>query len=635
MRRELRQRFADQEAVGAEEHPPALLEQPVHDVHDVRMEERLAARYRDDGGLGSLGRSKALLHAQALSGAGRVLPNTAASNAVQVAVLERFEHEHHREQAPALRPTATRHKVPSKIPRQSPRSSHPDSLSAAADQEARRAPACRGSHETYCEVGADHIRGAAQGQGGLWRKTSVGPRPRVKPSDVAHRPRDGLELRIETPLANLQFAALGPAGFAYSTEGRRTATLGAQGMEKGGGGTMAVLWSVTAAALLAWAYLALGRGLFWHVAPRLEPGDGSRGDAFAGGPAPAVAAVIPARNEEDVLPTTLPTVLRQSYGGPFRVTLVDDRSEDATAQVARDAAAAVGEETCLAVLNGTPLPEGWSGKVWALAQGTAAERAGQRPEYFWFTDADIAHEPWVLASLVERAERDRLDLVSVMAVLRVDTGSDRLLIPAFVYFFAKLYPFRWVSDPLRRNAGAAGGCVLVRRSALEKAGGLTAMRSALIDDCRLGRLIKRSGGRIWLGYSSGVQSVRRYGTVASVWDMVARSAYDQLGYSPLLLTGTILGMLFLYALGPVICLAGAVAAALGTRGALPLSFLGAAAWALPSATFIPILRHHGVPGWRSLFLPAAGALYAAMTLSSAYRHATGRGGAWKGRVHGE
>ena len=416
---------------------------------------------------------------------------------------------------------------------------------------------------------------------------------------------------------------------------------------------MLALWGVAAASLAAWIGLLVGRGFFWWPSPRLEPPAPGQNP-----PERAVVAVVPARNEAGILPRTLPTVLTQDHTGPFRVVLVDDRSEDGTATAARAATEAVSAGDRLEVVDGGPLPAGWSGKVRAMDRGVeaalgrlvnrrldrsapqaaSAARVGawsvaERPDFLWFTDADVAHEPWVLGALVAKAEAEGLDLVSVMATLRVDSAWDRLLVPAFVYFFAKLYPFRFVGDPRRRNAGAAGGCVLVRRSALERAGGLEKIRSELIDDCALGRLIKRTGGRIWLGYSRGVRSVRGHGSLGSVWEMVARSAYTQLGHSPLNLAGTILGMLFLYALAPGACLAGGIAGALGVAGAIPLLVLGGAAWALMAASFVPLLRHHGVGGAVAPLLPVAGVLYTAMAVSSAWRHWRGRGGAWKGRTY--
>ncbi len=394
---------------------------------------------------------------------------------------------------------------------------------------------------------------------------------------------------------------------------------------------MHALWGVCGGNLVAWIVLLSLRGGYWRVRPLLDSAPVVPGAQRAEWP--SVAAVIPARNEAAVIGDVLPTVLVQDYPGPFHVTLVDDRSEDGTGDVALAAAARLGRGERLTVVRGEPLPTGWAGKVWAMSQGTATSAAA-RAAYVWFTDADIAHDPGILRALVEQAETDRLDLVSLMARLRVDSGWDRLLIPAFVYFFSKLYPFRFVSDPRRRTAGAAGGCMLVRRAALERAGGVEEIRGALIDDCALGRLIKRSGGRIWLGFTRSVSSVRVYGTLRSTWDMVARSAYTQLRYSPLLLFGTVLGMLFLYATGPAAALGGLIAAALGVPGSVTLSALGVAAWLLQSLSFLPILRLHGAGYRPAAFLPWAGVLYVAMTVDSAWRHATGRGGAWKGRVQG-
>ncbi len=401
---------------------------------------------------------------------------------------------------------------------------------------------------------------------------------------------------------------------------------------------MLAAWVAAGACLILWIGLVAFRGGFWRLVPRLDASSQGcarpRSAAWPANPrVPSVAAVVPARNEADVLPETLPTVISQEYPGAFHVTLVDDRSEDETAAIARDIAVAAGRPDRLTVLRGEPLPEGWAGKVWALDQGIGrGQPAGS--DYVWFTDADIAHDPGVLRTLVKKAESEDLDLVSLMARLRVDSRWDRLLIPAFVYFFAKLYPFRFVADPRRRSAGAAGGCVLVRRRVLAEAGGVEAIRSALIDDCALGRLIKRHGGRIWLGFTRSVRSVRRYGTLRSTWDMVARSAYDQLHYSLALLVGTVVGMMLLYAVAPLATLGGLAAALFGVPGAIPLAVLGTLAWALMTASFVPILRHHTTDRWPAALLPVAGALYTAMVLSSAWRHLTGRSGVWKGRARG-
>jgi hopene-associated glycosyltransferase HpnB len=390
---------------------------------------------------------------------------------------------------------------------------------------------------------------------------------------------------------------------------------------------MVTAWLVGCASFVAWIVLMIGRGGFWRPLPLL---DAAHEMPDLRENPPSVAAIIPARNEESVLAQTLPSVLGQEYDGPFRVILVDDRSEDATSEVALRAAEASGCSNRLTVHSGQTLPHGWAGKVWALHQGAALAGAA---EYLWLTDADIEHDPGVLRSLVAQATHDRLDLVSLMARLRIDALWDRLLIPAFVYFFAKLYPFRWINDVLRRTAGAAGGCVLVRRKTLDEAGGVEAIRGALIDDCALGRLVKGHGGRIWLGFTNSVRSVRVYGTLRSVWDMVARSAFHQLGYSVPMLIGTVIGMLLIYAAPPIIAIGGFLLAAGGTPGGVPLGAVGVAAWGLMTFSFVPLLRHQRSWLWLAPLLPLAGVLYTAMTLSSAWRYATGRGGMWKGRPY--
>ncbi len=383
---------------------------------------------------------------------------------------------------------------------------------------------------------------------------------------------------------------------------------------------------VACASLAAWVFLLVARGGYWRPSPSLDAGDVRRpaSDRF-----PSVLAVIPARNEADVLGETLPTVLGQRYDGPLCVVLVDDDSSDATAAVAQDVAAHCQAADRLEVIAGRPFPNGWAGKVWAMYQGV--ERADDPVDFVWLTDADIAHDLNVLQALVEKATGDSRDLVSLMAQLRVGRGWDALLIPAFVYFFSKLYPFRWVGDPRRKTAGAAGGCVLVRRASLAAAGGLEAIRSALIDDCALGRLIKQTGGRTWLGFTNSVRSVRSYSSLRSIWDMVARSAFHQLRYSVPLLLGTVLGMLFLYAVPPAALISGLAHTARGVPGGVLLTAVGAATWGALALSFVPILAYLHSHRWLAPLLPVAGVLYTAMTISSAIRHWAGRGGLWKGR----
>jgi hopene-associated glycosyltransferase HpnB len=371
----------------------------------------------------------------------------------------------------------------------------------------------------------------------------------------------------------------------------------------------------------AWIGFAVARGRFWDTgADRLRaPQEGD--------PLPDVHAIVPARNEGDVLATTLRSLLVQEYRGRFAVTLVDDRSEDDTAEVARATIAACEVDERARVVEAAPRPDGWTGKVWALQEGiTAARAAGARPAYWWFTDADVEHAPDTLARLVATARGERRALVSQMVALHCGPGWERLLIPAFEFFFRMLYPFAWVNDDRRSTAGAAGGCVLLAAEALERIGGIARIRGELIDDCALAAAVKRDAGGIWLGLATRSRSVRPYRSLVTIWSMVARTAYTQLRYSPLLLTGTVAGMIVLYAVPPLAAIGGM----LGRRWDVALP--GALGWALMSALYVPTLRRFGVAPWKAAALPAAAAFYTAMTIDSARRHARGRGGIWKGRA---
>jgi hopene-associated glycosyltransferase HpnB len=400
---------------------------------------------------------------------------------------------------------------------------------------------------------------------------------------------------------------------------------------------------LTAAAAAAWAYILIAHGQSWRTDQRLPPA----------GPAPAdwpsIAVVIPARDEAGVLPRTLPTLLGQKYEGSLRIVLIDDESTDGTSAVATDLGKAAGwsvshrdaQDTAgsdvsdgdrhLSVLAGRPLPAGWAGKVWAMSQGLAA--AGEA-DYVLFTDADIAYAPGTVSSLAGAATASGLELVSQMAQLRAESRWERMLIPAFVYFFAQLYPFRLVNRPGNREAAAAGGCMLASRAALERAGGLGQIRDARIDDVALGRLLKRrAGARCWLGLTTDVVSAREYATLDSIWDMVARSAYTQLRYNPALLLAALAGLGWMYLLPPAAALAGiADLAAGGGAAATWLLVAGAAGWALMAASYAPMLRFYRLSALRAPSLPVVAGLYAAMTADSARRHLAGRGGAWKGRT---
>jgi hopene-associated glycosyltransferase HpnB len=368
------------------------------------------------------------------------------------------------------------------------------------------------------------------------------------------------------------------------------------------------------AALAAWIYLLLGRGLFWLARER----DGAEGPATPPPHWPSVTAVVPARNEADVVARALGSLLAQDYPGDLRIVLVDDDSTDGTGQVARG----LGGGDRLEVLTGAPLPAGWTGKLWAVSQGVAlASARGPPPDFLLLTDADIAHAPDNARRLVERAEAGGLALVSLMARLTVETWAERMLIPAFVFFFVMLYPFAWVNDPARRTAAAAGGCMLVRREALDAAGGVDAIRGEIIDDCALAARLK-AHGPIWLGLTERATSLRPYAGMAEIGRMVSRSAYAQLGFSPWLLAGTVLGMSLIYLAPPFLTLFGEGFA----------RWIAAAAWLAMALAFQPMLRfYRRSPLW-GLALPVIGALYTLFTVQSAIQVWRGRGGQWKGRA---
>ena len=396
---------------------------------------------------------------------------------------------------------------------------------------------------------------------------------------------------------------------------------------------MPILVAACVLAAAAWVYLLAGHGGFWRTRTRLPgPPAGASPLSDAGG-WPSVVAVIPARDEAAILPQTLPSLLVQEYPGTFSVVLVDDGSGDGTAAVAGSLGRQPGNGAGrLRVVQSTPLPAGWAGKVWAMAQGVAA--AGEC-DYLLFTDADIAFAPGAVRELVRAAVADDRALLSQMALLRADTGWERWIVPAFVYFFAQLYPFRRVGRPRARTAAAAGGCMLVRRQTLVAAGGLGRISGARIDDIALARLLKRPpvAARCWLGFTTSVRSRRPYPRLAGLWDMVARSAYTQLRYSPTLLAGVVAGLAWLYLLPPA---AGAVGlAALAAGGGAAAAWCagaGLTGWAVMTATYVPVLRLYRLSPLRAPALPLVALLYTAMTVDSARRHYAGRGGEWKGRT---
>ncbi|MER7106852.1 glycosyltransferase [Streptomyces sp. NPDC000229] len=385
-----------------------------------------------------------------------------------------------------------------------------------------------------------------------------------------------------------------------------------------------IAW-IALGSVAAWVWLLLGQGFFWRTDQRLP----RRTDPPRW---PSVAVVVPARDEAEVLPLSLPSLLAQDYPGPLEIFLVDDGSEDGTGDVARALAVRCGGPPLTVASPGAPEP-GWTGKLWALRHGIGLARARGEgegaggPAYLLLTDADIAHEPDSLRELVAAATANGLDLVSQMARLRTATAWERLVVPAFVYFFAKLYPFRRVNKPGARTAAAAGGCVLLRTETAERAGVPESIRHAVIDDVALARAVRKAGGRIWLGLADRVDSVRPYPRLVDLWRMVARSAYAQLWHNPVLLIGTVAGLGVVYLAPPAAVCAGLFA------GDARAGVLGAVAWAMMAGTYVPMLRYYRQSLWQALVLPFTASLYLCMTVDSAVRHYRGRGAAWKGRTY--
>lgn len=377
---------------------------------------------------------------------------------------------------------------------------------------------------------------------------------------------------------------------------------------------MTLLVIVAALPLLIWLYMLAARGGFWRVSRLTLAAQKAASESAR------VAVVIPARNEAEAVGKSIVALLRQQPRD-LHVYLVDDGSSDGTAEVARAAAQQSGRTADVTVIAGLPLPPEWTGKLWAVQQGSKRAREFA-PEFILLTDADIVHAPGSLAQLVGVARNGDYDLTSLMVRLACDTSAERWLIPAFVFFFFMLYPPRWISNARSRTAAAAGGCMLVRAEVIERAGGVEAIRGEIIDDCALARLIKRGGGKVWLGLADETASLRAYPRMADVGNMIARSAFSQLRHSALLLALTMVGLCACFVLPVALLFAGNWIAA----------GLGAAAWATMSLCYLPMVRYYRLAPWRALTLPAAAVFYMGATLVSAARYWSGHGGQWKGRA---
>jgi hopene-associated glycosyltransferase HpnB len=371
---------------------------------------------------------------------------------------------------------------------------------------------------------------------------------------------------------------------------------------------------LSAIPLAIWVYLLVARGYFWRVSEdNLGP---KRLEDW-----PRVVAIVPARNEAPTISQAVSSLAKQNYPGEFSIVVVDDHSEDGTAALAQQAANESGASQRVKIHVASPLAPGWTGKLWALNEGIQSA-ANYSAEFFWFTDADVEHAPDTLQRLVSRAEKESLDLVSLMVLLQAKTLPERLLIPPFLYFFLMLYPPRWIADPNASTAGAAGGCILLRRNVLAPIGGMASIRGEVIDDCALARAVKRRGGKIWMGLTRASVSLRSYGTFAEIRDLIARTAFTQLHYSFLLLIVTLIGLFATYLLPWIAFFT------LDDPGWL----LASTAISIMTATYGATVRFYGLPWLWALTLPFAAVFYGYATFLSALRYWLGRGGQWKGRA---
>jgi hopene-associated glycosyltransferase HpnB len=385
-----------------------------------------------------------------------------------------------------------------------------------------------------------------------------------------------------------------------------------------------MILALTILTLIIWIWLLIFRGQFWRCDQFLDR-ETPVLESY-----PPVCVVIPARNEADLLPISLRSLLLQNYPGHFAVILVDDQSEDHTAEIAHQIAAELGKKDKLKVICSQPLPSGWTGKLWALEQGIKeANNLIPCPDYIVLSDADIDHNLNNLLQLVTKSESEKIALTSLMVLLRCESFWEKLLIPSFIFFFQKLYPFRWVNNPKNSLAAAAGGCILIRRETLIDIGGIQVLKDALIDDCTLAKVVKShpKTERIWLGLTKDTKSLRPYPSLKTIWDLVARTAYTQLNYSPLLLLGTIFGMFLVY-LMPIV---GLIIGLLLNNYLIFL--LGFITYFLMTISYFPSVKLYQCSPFFACLLPIIAVLYTLMTIDSAIRHWQGKGGAWKGRVY--
>ncbi|NQV55537.1 MAG: glycosyltransferase [Rhodospirillales bacterium] len=371
-----------------------------------------------------------------------------------------------------------------------------------------------------------------------------------------------------------------------------------------------ILTIAAGVSLTGWIYLTLFHGQFWRCDQYLPEG-GAEPPEW-----PGVAVVIPARNEAETIAAAVGSHLAQDYPGPCSVIVVDDQSTDGTAKMAGKS---------VRVVAGAALPGGWTGKMWAVSQGLDCVNSFMPDaKYVLLSDADIVHPPDNLRLLVNQAEKENFALVSQMVLLNAQSIWERILIPAFVFFFQMLYPFRWVNNPARKIAAAAGGCMLVKRETLDQMGGITAIRDRVIDDCAVAALIKPAGP-IWLGLTARTLSLRKYDSLSEIWSMVTRTAFVQLRHSVLYLGGAVFGMILVYLVPPVATFVGA---ATGTTGLFALGFTS---WLIMAICYAPALKLYSQQRWTSVLLPISALLYTAMTIDSARKFMIGSPPVWRER----
>ncbi len=387
------------------------------------------------------------------------------------------------------------------------------------------------------------------------------------------------------------------------------------------------LFFLAGLSLVIWLFLLLFWGSFWLANQRLEARE-IKLTSY-----PNICAIVPARNEADVLPNSITSLLNQDYSGSFFIVLVDDNSSDRTSEVTQEIAEGLNKKDKIKIISGKPLATEWKGKLWAMKQGIdCANKLIPQPDYFLFTDADIQHDRHNVLQLVTKAETENLDLVSLMVLLHCQSIWEKLLIPAFVFFFQKLYPFPWVNDRDRAVAAAAGGCLLIRRQALENIGGIDRIKDALIDDCSLAKAIKLNQKNadktgIWLGLTETTISLRVYEDLKTIWNTITRTAYTQLNYSLLLLIGTVLGMTIVYLVPPICLVIGLII------NNWILIIISLVTWLLMTIAYIPTIRLYKLSILWAFSLPTIALLYTLMTIDSAWQYWQGKGGAWKGRIY--